>query len=67
MYNEDKIRKDKDYYRLVLINHLLLYYMPISRIGYNNWKIEILDFNVGFSILITISLVIVLRVRYKRK
>ena len=52
MYNEDKIRNDKDYYKSVLINHFLLYYIPLSRIAYNNWKIEILDFNMGFAIMI---------------
>ncbi len=67
IYNDDKIKKDKDYYKLVLVNHLLLYYMPISRIAYNNWKVEILDFNFGFILLITISLIIVLRTRYKSK
>ncbi len=66
MYNEDKIRNDKDYYKSVLINHFLLYYIPLSRIAYNNWKIEILDFNIGFAIMISISLVIVLRARYKK-
>ncbi len=68
IFNNDKIRGDKDYYILVIIIHILLYYMPLSRLKEKSWNFNFAETGnyTGFIILITISLIIVLFEKYKK-
>ncbi|MEG0844562.1 MAG: hypothetical protein RSF39_10565 [Romboutsia sp.] len=67
-FNDNKIRNDKDYFRLVIIIHILLYYMPISQLKNKNWNFNFVDTGnyTGFIALITISLIIVIVEKNKK-
>ena len=67
-FKYDKIRKDNDYYILVILIHILLYYMPILNLKQSNWNFNFAETgnDMGFIILITISLIVVLFEKYKK-
>lgn len=67
IFNDEKIRNDKEYYRLVVIIHIMSYYPCLIKLKEKNWNFNFADTGnySGLIVLITISLIMTIIERRK--